>query len=78
VTATVDHLCASIAQGGPVAVAATKRMLHSAMIDGDRRADAFRAMRQLSDQHFQSAEAAEGMAAFAAKRPPAWAPEPAP
>jgi hypothetical protein len=29
-------------------------------------------MRALSDRHFQSAEAAEGMAAFAAKRAPSW------
>jgi enoyl-CoA hydratase/carnithine racemase len=77
VTAIVDHLCAAIASGGPEAVAATKRMLREAMIDVDRRDAAFAAMREMSDRHFQSAEAAEGMAAFAAKRSPTW-PRPAP
>ncbi len=76
VAAVVDDLCAGIVLGGPEAVAATKRMLRDAATDGDRRDAAFAAMRALSDRHFQSAEAAEGMAAFAAKRSPAW-PRPA-
>ena len=71
VTAVVDHLCAAIASGGPQAVAATKRMLRNAAHDGTRDAS-FAEMRALSDHHFQSVEAAEGMAAFAEKRPPAW------
>jgi enoyl-CoA hydratase/carnithine racemase len=73
VTAVVDHLSAAIAEGGPQAVAATKRMLREATIGGDVRAGLFSNMRELSDRHFGSAEAAEGMAAFAAKRPPSWA-----
>jgi enoyl-CoA hydratase/carnithine racemase len=76
VDALVGDLCAAIARGGPDAVAATKRMLGDAASGGDRREASFAAMRALSDRHFQSAEAAEGMAAFAAKRAPAW-PRPA-
>ena len=76
VTAVVSELCAGIVLGGPAAVAATKRMLRDAATDRDGRDAAFAAMRALSDLHFQSAEAAEGMAAFAEKRPPVW-PRPA-
>lgn len=73
VTAIVDHLCASIAAGAPQAVAATKRMLREAADrDTGTRQDSFVRMRALSDHHFQSAEAAEGMAAFAEKRRPSW------
>ena len=76
VTAVVDHLCAAIAGAGPNAVAATKRMLREATGDDVERSAAFARMRALSDHHFQSAEAAEGMAAFAEKRQPTW-PRPA-
>jgi enoyl-CoA hydratase/carnithine racemase len=76
VAAVVGDLSAAIARGGPGAVAATKRMLGDAANGGARRDASFAAMRALSDRHFQSAEAAEGMAAFAAKRAPAW-PRPA-
>jgi enoyl-CoA hydratase/carnithine racemase len=73
VTAVVDHLCAAIAAGAPQAVGATKRMLREAVdADADARQAAFARMRALSDHHFQSAEAAEGMAAFAEKRRPSW------
>ena len=73
VTAVVDHLSAAIAAGAPTAVAATKRMLREAVApDPDARSAAFARMQALSDHHFQTAEAAEGMAAFAGKRPPAW------
>jgi enoyl-CoA hydratase/carnithine racemase len=75
VTAVVDHLCASIALGGPDAVAATKRMLRDASVDDAARGEAFARVRALSDHHFRSAEGAEGMAAFAAKRPPKWVTE---
>jgi hypothetical protein len=47
-------------------------MLQEAGADRAQRDAAFAAMRDLSDRHFQSAEAAAGMAAFAAKRAPAW------
>jgi methylglutaconyl-CoA hydratase len=77
VTSVVDHLCAAIAGGAPQAVAATKRMIGDAVSeDRSRRDEAFARMRALSDYHFQSDEAAEGMAAFAEKRPPSW-PRPA-
>ncbi len=73
VTDVVDHLCAAIAAGAPQAVAATKRMLREATdADAGARQAAFARMRALSDHHFQSAEAAEGMAAFAEKRRPSW------
>jgi enoyl-CoA hydratase len=73
VTTVVDTLTAGVALGGPIAVAATKRLLRSAFDrDADRRAADFDAVRQLSESLFVSDEAREGMAAFAAKRPPAW------
>jgi len=72
VAAVVAELCAAIALGGPDAVAATKRMLQEASAGRAQRDATFVAMRALSDRHFQSAEATEGMAAFAAKRPPSW------
>jgi methylglutaconyl-CoA hydratase len=72
VTAVVDHLCAAIALGGPNAVTATKWMLRDASIDAAARAASFARMRDLSDHHFQSPEATEGMAAFAEKRLPSW------
>lgn len=53
-----------ISRGGPGAVAATKRLLRSPGTWTD--------MQQLSETLFRSAEAAEGMRAFAEKRPPNW------
>jgi enoyl-CoA hydratase/carnithine racemase len=76
VTAVVDHLCAAIALGGPNAVTATKRLLRDATTDVSTRNEAFARVRALSDHFFQSAEAAEGMAAFLEKRRPSW-PRPA-
>ena len=72
VMAVVDHLCVAIASGGPDAVTATKRMLRNATLDEAVRTASFAQMREISDHHFQSAEAAEGMAAFAEKRLPSW------
>jgi enoyl-CoA hydratase/carnithine racemase len=73
VTTVVDALTAGIALGGPIAVAATKRLLRRAFDrDADRRAADFEAARQLSESLFVSEEAREGMAAFAEKRRPAW------
>ncbi|MGH9135932.1 MAG: enoyl-CoA hydratase-related protein [Acidimicrobiales bacterium] len=69
----VDRLCADISRGAPAAVAATKRILRDALDEPTgERAARFERMRVLSDELFQSADAAEGMAAFAEKRPPAW------
>jgi enoyl-CoA hydratase len=73
VTTVVDMLTAGVALGGPVAVAATKRLLRSAFDhDAERRAAEFEQVRELSESLFVSDEAREGMAAFAEKRPPAW------
>lgn len=73
VAGTVARLSAGIARGAPGAVAATKEIMGRAL-DGDRAArDAeFERMRALSDRLFAGPEAAEGMAAFAAKRTPSW------
>lgn len=68
--ATVDDLCAGILRGAPTAVAATKRVLHS--VASTDRSDAFDSMANLSNEMFNSPDAAEGMAAFAAKRLPNW------
>ena len=71
-TATVDALTSGILAGAPRAVAETKRLLHT--IAGMDRTSAFEEMARLSNELFESAEAAEGMAAFVAKRPPVWRP----
>ena len=70
VGATVDALTSGILAGAPRAVAETKRLLHT-VVTMDRTA-AFEEMGRLSNELFESAEAAEGMAAFVAKRPPVW------
>ena len=62
-------LCDGIRLGAPRAVAETKRMLRDGPGDGARR-EAFERMRALSDELFAGPDAAEGMAAFAEKRPP--------
>lgn len=72
VDATVDALTSGILAGAPRAVAETKRLLHT-VVTMDRTA-AFETMARLSNELFGSADAAEGMAAFAAKRPPVWRP----
>ena len=66
VAATVARLVAGVLAGAPGAVAATKRVLRQA-------APSMADMQALSEALFGSAEAAEGMAAFAEKRPPSWA-----
>ena len=66
VTATVATLVAGILAGAPHAVATTKRVLRQATPD-------MAAMTALSESLFRSDEAAEGMRAFAEKRPPSWA-----
>jgi methylglutaconyl-CoA hydratase len=70
VTATVDQLCDGILAGAPRAVTATKQMLRS--VPTLERDDAFERMRVLTDELFSGPDAAEGMAAFAEKRPPRW------
>ncbi len=70
-TAT-DELIAKLLLGGPLAMAATKRVL--AQVPTMRADDAFRVMARLSAELFASEEASAGMAAFARKEPPPWAP----
>jgi enoyl-CoA hydratase len=70
VSATVAGLCDGVRAGAPAAVAATKELL--GRVPGLRRDEAFEAMRELSDELFQGADAAEGMAAFREKRRPSW------
>ena len=72
VISTVDDLCEGILRGAPAAVAATKRVLHS--VAGTERDAAFAAMATLSNEMFNGPDAAEGMAAFAERRPPSWSP----
>lgn len=65
VAGTVAALAAGIIAGGPIAVAETRKILRGGASD-------LRAMQALSERLFTSAEAAEGMRAFATKSPPAW------
>jgi enoyl-CoA hydratase/carnithine racemase len=74
VDATVAGLCAGIKLGAPRAVAESKRILRD--VPALARDDAFERMRALSEALFQSPDAAEGMAAFAEKRPPSWQTQP--
>ena len=50
---------------------ATKRLLRGSE-SGDDSPPRFRRAQALSDELFAGAEAAEGMAAFAERRPPSW------
>jgi len=70
VVSTVDDLCDGIRLGAPAAVAATKQLLHT--VAGMDRSSAFQEMATLSNQLFNGPDAAEGMAAFAEKRPANW------
>lgn len=65
------QLVSMLRLGGPKALAATKDVLRRVPTIADRSA-AFREMAVLSGSLFSSDEAAEGMAAFAQKRPPNW------
>jgi len=65
-----------LSSGAPTAMAATRRLLGAAIGDEGELRARFAAMDALSRQHFASAEAAEGIAAFREKRPPAWLPRP--
>ena len=66
----VNELCEGVLLGAPTAVAVTKQVLHD--VPGMPREEALAAMAQLSDTMFASDDAAEGMRAFAEKRPPRW------
>ena len=64
VPATVQTLADGVLAGAPGAVAATKRLL--------RGGNSWVEMQALSEALFTSTEAAEGMRAFAERRPPNW------
>jgi methylglutaconyl-CoA hydratase len=63
----------AIHRGGPNALRETKRLVREVPRLSER--DAFRYATQKSIEMFSSDEAAEGMAAFAEKRPPRWVAE---
>ena len=70
VDAEVARICVALRLGSPSAVTATKHLLHhvpTLSVD-----DGFAEMRALSESLFSSPDAAEGMAAFLAKRAPSW------
>ena len=66
-------LCEGVLRGGPIAVAATKAMLHRSMSEPFD--DALATMSVLSDALFASPEGQEGMRSFLEKRPPNWVEE---
>jgi methylglutaconyl-CoA hydratase len=71
--AAVDHLLGQLLAGGPQALAASKRLVFT--VPQMERSAAFAHTSELSEALFASDEAAEGMAAFRSKRPPAWTAE---
>lgn len=66
----VDRYVSSLLKGAPEAMARTKRVVRE--IPALSLEDGFAEMSQRSARSFASAEAAEGMAAFAEKRTPRW------
>ncbi|HET7018847.1 MAG TPA: enoyl-CoA hydratase-related protein [Streptosporangiaceae bacterium] len=68
--AEVNRYTDMLRRGAPNALAATKGVLRNGITGSF--ADGLAAMSDLSARHFASDEAGEGMAAFAAKRDPAW------
>lgn len=66
----VARYAGMLLRGAPQAIAATKRLLRRPPT-GDL-AEQLATLLELSARHFASTEAAEGLAAFAAKRPPRW------
>jgi len=70
--AETDRYAAMLLRGAPGALAAAKAVLRD--IPSAPVADGLTRMAELSGTFFGAAEAREGMAAFAAKREPSWAP----
>lgn len=68
--AVMDGYVASVLKGSPSALAGAKRLVRD--VPGMPMHEAFEAMSERSAQFFASAEAREGMTAFAEKRPPSW------
>lgn len=71
--AQVGLIIGKLLAGGPMALAASKRLVFD--VPGLDRETAFSQTAQTSRQLLSSAEAQEGMAAFREKRSPSWAPE---
>lgn len=69
--AAVQQEIAALCGAGPMALAECKRLVRR--VPQLSRDEAFRETSEWSARMFRSAEAAEGMAAFREKRPPAWA-----
>lgn len=65
--AEVDRYTGMLMKGAPEALTLTKQLLHSSTMTRDSPA-----MLELSVSRFASAEAQEGIRAFAEKRPPSW------
>jgi methylglutaconyl-CoA hydratase len=72
--AEVDRYLGMLRKGGPEAVTQVKRLLRR--VRELPESQAFAEMATLSAERFGSAEAVEGMRAFAEKRPPGWAVNP--
>ena len=70
--ASTSSYTQSLLRGGPEALAATKEVLRDGITDSF--AGGLEQMSRLSAAFFASDEAAEGRAAFAAKRDPSWVP----
>ncbi len=70
-----DRYARLLLRGAPGAVAGTKGLLRNVLTDSF--ADGLAKMAELSGTYFGSAEAREGMAAFAEKRDPSWVAGPA-
>jgi enoyl-CoA hydratase/carnithine racemase len=70
--AAVAEWVAQLRLGGPEAMRQTKQVLRR--VPAMERGEAFAWAEQVSAAAFSSSEAAEGMAAFIERRPPAWAP----
>ena len=71
--ARVRRFADQLHRGGPGALAATRRLLRE--VPRLELGEGFARMARLSAELFASEEAAEGIAAFAGRRAPAWAPE---
>jgi methylglutaconyl-CoA hydratase len=74
--AAVEAEVKAIALGGPIAVGEAKRLVRSVARLSEE--EAFAYAEEKIAELFASEEAAEGMAAFVAKRPPRWAVDSAP
>lgn len=67
----IEEVLADLRLGGPKALGVAKRIVRE--VPPLEQGDAFQRMTRLSGELFRSEEAAEGVAAFATKRKPAWA-----